>query len=575
MKHNKIFRSVVGVCLAGALASCSSDYLELTPQSSVTDKTVMKTTETASYAVNGIAALMIKNQGGSGTGYPAGNSGEAFMMTYWGDFMGEDYFSNLQGVWGGGVVNNMSVFANNRFMYGTSAWGFYYSIISDANRVLQYLDECEETTVGERDQIHAELLTFRAHAYMRLLQLFAPRWSESLNGTRKCIVIRNEATTSDVPLSTMAEVFDCIYKDLDEAIGYFTQPEVAALERPNMSVPNLGVAYGTYARAALLKEDWTTAEAMAKNAREGYKIMTADEWGQGFIEANSDYMWTNTIDVDDYGYYGAWGAYNACNGIYALAWGYGAGAIDRTLYLLLDKNDIRRNRFLMPESVNSSRQPLKNWYDENYVNSGNMNVYNMAKNRLGSIAMLNFCSAATPNTPSWASSVTPAYSNQTGNSYDIILQFGAQLKFYCADEASHVSQYPFMRSTEMLLAQAEAAYHLGSISEAQQLVTELCKERITGYTSCTKTGQDLLDEIRLQRRIELWGEGSCFHDQKRWGWHNIRRAWVDGDTNSGNIPPEYAIDIAPDQANHWTLKVPYTESEYNKLINLSEIDWWN
>lgn len=41
------------------------------------------------------------------------------------------------------------------------------------------------------------------------------------------------------------------------------------------------------------------------------------------------------------------------------------------------------------------------------------------------------------------------------------------------------------------------------------------KNRDASYTLSTNTGQALIDEIMVQRRVELWGEGFRFLDLKR------------------------------------------------------------
>jgi hypothetical protein len=573
MKKNIIVKGTLGLLMVGAMTACSSDYLELEPTASVTDLIVTSTTEQAAYAVNGIAQLMIYPQGVSGTGYAMGNNGEAWFMTFYGDAMGQDYFQDHLALINGGAFIDMSYFTAGGYSFNNMVWGLYYSMIADCNRVLQYIDDAEESQVGERNQIKAELLTFRAHAYVRLMQLYGPRWSDSNNGERMSIVLRTAPDVGDSPLVSCNTVYDQIYSDLNTAIDLFQDENTAKLSRPNIGVPDLSVAYGVYARAALLKNDWQTARTMAHNARQGHTIMTADDWQQGFIEANDDYMWTNSVDELDIMYNVSWGAYNACNGLYPLYWSVGAGAMDRKLFVQIDENDIRRTRFLMPETVNSTAAKAEYWWNDKYIDLSYMNLYDMS-NRRFTMALLNYTNSCTPTKiPSWASTVNGAYAPMSGRNETPFLQFGAQMKFYVADDSYQRNQFPFMRSTEFLLTEAEAAYMLGDESTARSLITELCSQRITGYTSCDKTGTALLDEIRLQRRIELWGEGTTFFDLKRWGLHNTRAAWVAGDVNSGNVPVAYANDIAPEDCNHWVMSVPGVEYNYNSAIDLSALKW--
>lgn len=569
MKRNIIINGALGLLLAGSLASCASDYLDTPPISSITDYQVGQNTDNLAKAVNGIGKLMNFPKNGEQNGYPCGNVGEAYIMTFFGDAMGQDYYSYHFGMFQSGSLIRMERFANSQYYTSTDPWGFYYSMIRMANAILEKVDAAEESTLGQRGQVKAQALTFRAHAYVRLLQLFAPRWSDSKNGERKCIVLRLKQSTEDTPLVTMNEVLNQIYADLDEAIELFSDEETAALPRPNWSAPTKEVACGVYARAALLKEDWAKAETMAATARMNSTIMTADEWCGGFMVANNDYLWTNSVDSEDILSNASWGSRNACNGEFQLRNQIGNGNINVDLFNQLDENDIRRTRFIMPSNIKG--QALANWYKDSYVDPQIMYCYKVT-NRAFCRAILTYVNSCTPASPN-GEVVAPGYSDFTGKGNQPYILFGSQLKFYCFGESKQANQYPYMRATEMLLTQAEACYMQGKTTDAQNLISQLMSKRITGFTTCTKTGQELLDEIRLQRRIELWGEGTTFFDLKRWGLHNVRRAWVNGDTNSGNIPAPYSMDVAPDQANHWVLALPYVEYEYNSEIDLGELAW--
>lgn len=73
----------------------------------------------------------------------------------------------------------------------------------------------------------------------------------------------------------------------------------------------------------------------------------------------------------------------------------------------------------------------------------------------------------------------------------------------------------YMRLSEAYLLKAEAEARGGNASDAQQTLFELVSKRDSAYAKSTKTGDALLDEIFLQSRIELWGEGHEFFTNKR------------------------------------------------------------
>ncbi|MGL4293063.1 MAG: RagB/SusD family nutrient uptake outer membrane protein, partial [Bacteroidales bacterium] len=61
----------------------------------------------------------------------------------------------------------------------------------------------------------------------------------------------------------------------------------------------------------------------------------------------------------------------------------------------------------------------------------------------------------------------------------------------------------------------EALARNGQDSESRQLFSQFVLTRDPDYLSAENTGQALVDEIMIHRRVELWGEGFRFYDLKR------------------------------------------------------------
>ncbi|MDR0224394.1 MAG: RagB/SusD family nutrient uptake outer membrane protein [Myroides odoratus] len=76
--------------------------------------------------------------------------------------------------------------------------------------------------------------------------------------------------------------------------------------------------------------------------------------------------------------------------------------------------------------------------------------------------------------------------------------------------------YIYMRATEIFLNKAEAAAEMGDYDTAKKIISDVMSTRDEDYEN-DLTGNDLIQEIRTQRRVELWGEGFSFFDMKRWG----------------------------------------------------------
>ena len=81
---------------------------------------------------------------------------------------------------------------------------------------------------------------------------------------------------------------------------------------------------------------------------------------------------------------------------------------------------------------------------------------------------------------------------------------------------------------------------------------------------CAKTGADLLTEVKLYRRIDLWGEGFDWYDYKRWNEPIVRKTKAQG----GSFQSAFAVTINVGDGNKWTWKIPKNETDYNKLVTL-------
>ncbi len=136
-----------------------------------------------------------------------------------------------------------------------------------------------------------------------------------------------------------------------------------------------------------------------------------------------------------------------------------------------------------------------------------------------------------------------------------------------------VSQQCFMRAGEMYLIEAEALCKQASPDEAaaKALLDELNGARDDAYSPTSASGQDLIDQILLTRRMELWGEGAAWFDLKRLGASISRKSYQDKDANgecAGIFGKNWAVTVGPNDArtNDWMWVVPLGETQYNDLI---------
>jgi len=72
-----------------------------------------------------------------------------------------------------------------------------------------------------------------------------------------------------------------------------------------------------------------------------------------------------------------------------------------------------------------------------------------------------------------------------------------------------------IRASEMILIEAECEAELGNHAEAQNALYKVQKRANPGVTKSTATDQALMNEVLLERRKELFGEGFRWQDIKR------------------------------------------------------------
>ncbi len=593
MKRN-ILKGLTALAGLSLLSACSSDYLDLKPITDISAEQAVETVEAAQLALNGICTAMQCQ-------YQATNlnqfNGEGYVNTLYNDAFGQDVISGLGcAQWGTAFMN--FEWSDYRNGIGDLIWMYYYNLVNRANVILDGIDNASGDE-ALRDMIKAQALTFRAHAYQKLLAYFGPRWEDSNNGETYCIVLRTKAGTDPCPLATMNEVVAQIKSDLDTAIGLY---QSCGQERTYKWQPDIAVAYGVYSRLAMLVHDWGTAQSMAHDARQGYTIMDNNTYMAGFYMDNDDFMWESGTEESDI-YYWSWGSHFAANGQYVNTWKLGGNAIDMTLYRQLDEKDIRRQLYFTPDKVvgtstqvNPAKVKEDAFWNPALVNSSTYNdvaggptsnkeavngawglanfavryAYNYVNETFkGNIADINNVNFYAYYSVASSGKITVArgvYGVPT------VMPFGAQFKFFSYGPYG-AGVYNYMRSTEMCLNEAEAAYHNNDKPTALKCLKEVNDKRIPGY-AFNSTGEDLLEEIRLCRRIELWGEGHSFTDFKRWKLPLNRVKWVAGDVTSGNWVTDVAEEV-PVTANFgWRMVVPSSESDYNSAIDRNQLGYY-
>ena len=516
----KMIKYMLIVVLALGVSSCNDDFLETIPTDSVSTDIALGSSDNMMLAINGMHRTLYAQNPGivryyAGQQYmiPAAEYGASDAMH---SSTGNGWFrSNLQ--W-----NAHTQSTTNDVTY---AWWFYYNIIGSANNIIIAGEKLQES--DELHNILAQAYTYRAWAHFNLVRFFA-----------KPYMIGNPATDPGVPIMTateppyeglsrnsVQEVYNQIFTDLDDAITHFA----SASPRVDISHLNVDVAKGVAARAYLTIGDWVNAERFANEARQDYSLMSEGEYKSGFNNwDNPEWMWGSNMIQDQTSYYWSYFYYtsNNFNGSQNRS---NPKFMNHALADQISATDYRGDLILKdaPSTFdawdagqNAGRYASKDEYDA-AVDSYRVIVNNSSRHNMGPYMHIKLSQADGPT-------ITPMD----------VLQ---------------------MRASEMYLIEAEAQARQGKATEAQNVLFELVSERDAAYVKSVNTGQTLVDEILLHRRIELFLEGHRWFDM-------LRNDEVLDRTGSGADPNLYLDGYAQDKPSNnpkWTFLIPQREIDAN------------
>lgn len=333
---------------------------------------------------------------------------------------------------------------------------FYYEIINNVNILI---DHVHGANGSEQDKkaILGQAYAYRGWAYYQMIQLFGERFDANGTNTGSGLRITLHAQGEVKPRSSVKVVYNQINADLDSAIlllnGY---------TRSNKSHLDKSVALGLKARVALTQQDWNTAATMAAAARNNYVLMDSVTYMSGFNDyKNPEWMWGSHQQENQTTYFASFFAYMSCNfpsqNIIS-----SPRAMQDVLYRKISRSDVR-------------------WqlWDSTGTNAS-----------------------------------FPVPLDASGNEIGVRVKFMSR-KFRVQNTQLSIGDVPLMRASEMYLIEAEAHAHLGNYMAAAKVLYDLAKRRDATYTISTNSGIALLNEILVQRRVELWGEGFRFYDLKR------------------------------------------------------------
>lgn len=337
--------------------------------------------------------------------------------------------------------------------YNYIPWRYYYRLIYEANKSIAELANPKNNS--EKYTL-AQFHALRGYAYFYLMQIFTTKYEP--NSRTNSIPLYTTADIVSKPRVKQSEVYAQIISDLEFAVT-----NLAGFTRSKKGMIDKYVAEGllayTYAamgnnqKVAELAQDIVNNSGYPLTTREQIFYDTTTKKGGGFNDVETkSWMWgVDLITENSFDLISWWGMIDIYT--YSYAWAGDGKAMDDKLYAQIRTNDIRKKQF------NRDLLPSNKFFAPDRV-------------------------------------------------------IGGQRKIS--------TDYIYMRVDEFYLLAAEALAKLGQDAQAKTIYKKLLKLRYPEATATTDiayvdalTNAQLQDDIYLNTRIELWGEGKSYFAMKR------------------------------------------------------------
>lgn len=439
MKKLKYLSLVLITALS--FTGCESE-LETAPTNQANEEEVFKTAESAETVINGTWAKF------NDDGPTYANIGYSTVLRT-SDAMGSDVavLTNKYGFPGAYAFTDL---VNNTGSRPLFIWSLLYSTINNMNNVLANIDAAEGST-EKKNQVKGQAKALRAFCYLNLASFYQFSYLKD-KAALTAPVYTEPTTTASVgkKRASLEEIYTLIKSDLTDADQLLQQ-----YSRNNKDKIDRSVVNGLLARAYLNTGEWTKAAASARLARNGYALMTAEKYKQGFNDiSNGEWIWGHGQTQEQSGESYAFHFLDvSSSGSY-----YYSFMADPYFKDLFDTNDIRYSLF--------------SW-DGNPGREG-------------------------------------------------LLRY-AKFKF----KANLIADIVYMRAAEMYLIEAEAEARNGNVANAVTVLNQLKAARNANAYNGSLAQNDVIKEVLIERRKELFGEGFALSDLIRTQGTVVRKPYTD------------------------------------------------
>jgi len=520
MKFKKYFLVMLG---AGVLASCNDIDDQLPQSGTLTASQVQETNEAIPSRVDATFSGMFTMMGVPGACYGSTRADDFGFISaaISQDAEGADFImADNDYNWFSAACELSTRNANyaNPYMRYTMP----YRQIGVAQEIINSFPEDTEDQTAIYEIAQAKAV--RAFDYMALAPYF--QFSYLTAADQPCVPMLNEGVDyTNNPRATVAEVYAQVMEDLNYAVenlaGYDRGTDKTKIDQK--------VAYGLRARANLAMGNWAAAAADAEAAMQGYTPASIVEVSvPAFCNINEhNWMWGIDITDDQVSSNGfptssSWVSAFSGDG-YAAACGC-TPRINTLLWKEIPATDVRKGWWL-DENLHSDNIASLVWVADGVSYVGD-----------------EICTLVTSD----GSKIE--YDPYTNVKFGMQSGVGSTL---------NNNDWPLMRVEEMILIAAEGYARSGNESKAKSILTDFVQTYRNPQYSIS-TGRELVDEIWLQRRIELWGEGFFTSDAKRMSKNIVRFQ----SSVTSNVPDAFKFNIA--STDGWlNMRFPQSEMDNN------------
>lgn len=394
-------------------------------------------------------------------------------------------------------IRGEDVIANNDCWYSTyidvhqfnvqDDWGFIedlwvdaYGAIEVANSIIEAKMPFDENKVKN---FKAQARAIRALIYYDIISFFGRSYSDGDgNNPGVCLITKTDYNYNP-KRSTVKECYDFIVSEL-EAIAEDLNP----IAETNAVEANKNFAYGLLARAYLdivgTKKDLALLgkiKGFANKALEGISIMPANEFKKGLSNISSEAIFVYSITESSYSkwrsFTGFWDDWD----------GMGKDIrVTKEMFNRYADGDLRKD-FFWPEFF-AAMSPEK-WTSE------------LSTTITDARDLKNF----DPNIWGFTDKY---YLYGKFPRKDFVGDYTG----YSVRGRTGLGTYTYMRASEMVLIVAECEARLDNFSIAATELLKIQQRALPSAVKSIKTGNDLVEEIYLEYRKELLGEGRRFRD---------------------------------------------------------------